>query len=95
MRLTTGPCRRTPAGGSQEERWPCLHLNIDNRSDGYPMLAHAGEAYVHADVVSLPRLISISEEAAGRRAARGHMSDKPELEGIIWITEGEREMVRE
>lgn len=68
-----------------------MHLNIDNRSDGYPMLAHAGEAYVHADVVSLPRLISISEEAAGRRAARGHMSDKPELEGIIWITEGERE----
>lgn len=68
-----------------------MHLNIDNRSDGYPMLAHAGEAYVHADVVSLPRLISISEEAAGRRAARGHMSDKPELEGIIWITGGERE----
>lgn len=67
-----------------------MHLNIDNRSDGYPMLAHAGEAYVHADVVSLPRFISISEEAA-----RGHMSDKPELEGIIWITEGEREMVRE
>lgn len=50
------------------------------------MLAHAGEAYVHADVVSLPRFISISEEAA-----RGHMSDKPELEGIIWITGGERE----
>lgn len=63
-----------------------MHLNIDNRSDGYPMLAHAGEAYVHADVVSLPRFISISEEAA-----RGHMSDKPELEGIIWITGGERE----
>lgn len=75
LRLTTGPCWKTPAGGYQEEQEPCWETVMDHSGDQL-MWAQAEEKDGgHADRVVLSWLISISEEAAGRSAATGRMVD--------------------